>query len=70
MTTHALSYKTPVVTWERLRLASQLKAAVEQLDIMILGFEDAVLNIEVSKWPVVDAQRKIADTFNAIITGG
>lgn len=67
VTTHALSYKTPVVTWERLRLASQLKAAVEQLDIMILGFEEAALKIEASEWPVVDAQRKIADTFSAII---
>jgi hypothetical protein len=70
VTTHALSYKTPTVTWERLRLASQLKAAVEQLDIMILGFEDAALKIEASTWPTVDALRQIADTFTAIIVGG
>jgi len=70
VTTHALSYKTPNVTWERLRLASQLKAAVEQLDIMILAFEEASLKIEASNWPVVEARRRIADRFAGIVASG
>lgn len=70
VTTHALSYKTSTVTWERLRLAAQLKASVEQLDIMILGFEDAAMKIEASEWPIVDAQRRIAEAFNAIVSRG
>lgn len=70
VTTHALSYKTANVTWERLRLASQLKAAVEQLDIMILAFEEAALKIEASNWPIVEARRKIADSFATIVASG
>jgi hypothetical protein len=52
------------------RLASQLKAAVEQLDIMILAFEDAALKIEASNWPIVEARRKIADSFATIVAAG
>jgi ppGpp synthetase/RelA/SpoT-type nucleotidyltranferase len=37
-TTHALAYKSEKLSWQRLRLAAQLKAAVEQLDMLILGF--------------------------------
>lgn len=59
------------MTWKRLRLAAQLKAAVEQLDLMILSFEDAMLRIiEESKWPMVDAQCKIADAFNSMVAAG
>jgi ppGpp synthetase/RelA/SpoT-type nucleotidyltranferase len=41
VTTHALAYKSPEVSWSRLRLTAQLKAAVEQLDTLVLSFEEA-----------------------------
>lgn len=70
VTTHALSYKTPDVSWEKLRVTAQLKAAVEQLDMIILGFEEAALKIEASKWPMVDAERRVAEGFAALVSGG
>lgn len=38
-TTHALTYKSKTISWKRLRLASQLKASVEQLDMLISMFD-------------------------------
>jgi hypothetical protein len=40
ITTHSLTYKTNKPDWKRDRLAAQLKASVEQLDTLVLGFED------------------------------
>jgi ppGpp synthetase/RelA/SpoT-type nucleotidyltranferase len=37
--THDLTYKAQQIDWRRLRLAAQIKAIVEQLDVAILGFE-------------------------------
>jgi hypothetical protein len=48
VTTHALTYKGEHVEWNRFRLAAQLKAAVEQLDILILAFEETSSKISAS----------------------
>lgn len=45
-TTHALAYKSQDVSWERLRLAAQLKASVELLDALVLRFDTAVQFVE------------------------
>jgi ppGpp synthetase/RelA/SpoT-type nucleotidyltranferase len=45
-TTHLLTYKSSEVNWSKLRLTAQLKAAVEQLDTLVLSFEDATKYIE------------------------
>jgi hypothetical protein len=37
---------------------------------MILAFEAAALKIEASNWPIVEARRKIADNFAAIVAAG
>jgi ppGpp synthetase/RelA/SpoT-type nucleotidyltranferase len=37
--THDLVYKAKVIDWRRIRLAAQLKAAVEQIDALIEDFE-------------------------------
>ncbi len=39
VTTHSLTYKTNQPSWERSRISSQLKAIVEQIDFILLGFE-------------------------------
>ncbi|HEY9702182.1 MAG TPA: hypothetical protein V6C58_07035, partial [Allocoleopsis sp.] len=39
VSTHDLVYKHSEIDWRRLRLASQIKATVEQLDMLILAFE-------------------------------
>lgn len=40
-TTHALTYKSNLVDWKRHRLTAHLKAAVEQADFLLVGFEQA-----------------------------
>lgn len=61
VTTHALTFKTKEVDWKRLRLAAQLKAAVEQLDTLILSFEDTSLKLQESEWPDIQAKKRIIE---------
>lgn len=63
VTTHELTYKGQIVSWNRLRLAAQLKATAEQLDMLIIGFEDAAKKIAPSHWPEIQAKTEIADFF-------
>jgi ppGpp synthetase/RelA/SpoT-type nucleotidyltranferase len=63
VTTHALTYKGQSISWNRLRLTAQLKAAVEQLDMLILGFEAAAAKIAPSFWPETQAKAEIAKFF-------
>ena len=53
VTTHDLVYKADMVDWGRRRLAAQLKAAVEQIDMLIAGFETSAESIDASHWPEV-----------------
>lgn len=39
--THSLVYKSGTVDWKRMRMAAQIKAAVEQLDTLVLAFESS-----------------------------
>lgn len=48
-TTHSLTYKTDKPRWQRLRLSSQLKAIVEQIDSLLIGFEETSTFISKSK---------------------
>jgi ppGpp synthetase/RelA/SpoT-type nucleotidyltranferase len=70
VTTHALTYKGEHVAWNRLRLAAQLKAAVEQLDILVLGFEETSSHIAKSFWPETQAKVDIASFFKAKFSSG
>jgi len=70
VTTHTLTYKAGQVSWSRLRLAAQLKAAVEQLDILILGFEETSSKIAKSFWPETQAKTKLATYFKGKFTDG
>lgn len=48
-TMHGLIYKSVYKDWRRYRLASQLKASLENLDLDLLGFEELAKKIEHTK---------------------
>jgi ppGpp synthetase/RelA/SpoT-type nucleotidyltranferase len=69
-TTHALAYKGGRVDWRRLRLAAQLKAAVEQLDALISGYDVLVEEMAAQQWPEVEAKRNVETFFRERIESG
>jgi len=52
--THSLSYKTDEIDWRIFRLTAQLKSSVEQLDMLISGYDDIYKHITKHKWPLID----------------
>lgn len=67
VTTHALTYKADKIDWRRLRLTAQLKAAVEQLDSLVLGFDGVAATLSEHNWPEVAAMKQIEVTFRNLI---
>lgn len=67
VTTHALTYKTPVVDWKQQRLAAELKATAEKMDLLILAFHEASVKIQESPWPTIQAKKKIHNFFLSAI---
>ena len=65
VTTHALSYKAGKVDWRVSRLASQMKAAVEQLDGLAMAFSQSLEPIVVHEWPEIAAKLTIQQLFVA-----
>lgn len=61
--THDLTYKTDNLSWKRLRLTSQIKASVEQLDMLISGFENITEHITESKDQILSVQIAVTDLF-------
>lgn len=61
VTTHDLAYKSKNIDWKVLRLAAQLKASVEQLDMIALSAKEVNKNITSYKWPDIDIKIKILD---------
>lgn len=59
--THDLVYKSDNVDWRRQRLAAQLKAAVEQIEVLIAAFDPASSAIQASPWPETAAKAMIID---------
>lgn len=70
VTTHALAYKAARVDWKTMRLAAQLKAAVEQLDGLVLAYEQAAGVVSEHEWPEVSAKKHIEDVFLAGFADG
>lgn len=62
--THDLSYKSSTIDWKMLRLASQLKSSVEQLDMITLSSENIKDNIQEHNWPETAMKINICDTFD------
>jgi ppGpp synthetase/RelA/SpoT-type nucleotidyltranferase len=70
VTTHALTYKSSDVNWSKLRLTAQLKAAVEQLDTLVLSFDNATKYIEPSVWPEIAAKAELKEFFSDRVAEG
>jgi ppGpp synthetase/RelA/SpoT-type nucleotidyltranferase len=60
VSTHDLVYKSSGIDWKKLRLAAQIKAIVEQLDTMILAFEQISPAIQESDYPEIKRKCQIA----------
>lgn len=59
--THSLTYKSDEINWKAMRLAAQIKAAVEQLDMLVSGFSEVDKHITVHDWPEVSCKIQILD---------
>ena len=60
VSTHDLVYKNSEINWRKLRLAAQIKATVEQLDMLILAFEQTSEFIEDNSYPVIKIKQHLA----------
>ena len=67
VTTHALAYKSNNVDWATLRVAAQLKAAVEQLDSLVLTYDQLTQRIVTAPWPDVELKSQIAERFTMLV---
>lgn len=70
VTTHAIAYKTSKIDWRHLRLAAQLRAAIEQLDQVVLGFEQTAAFIPEQPWPDVLVRQRIRGYFEEHVASG
>jgi ppGpp synthetase/RelA/SpoT-type nucleotidyltranferase len=66
-TTHALAYKAPRVDWRRQRLAAQLKATVEQIDMLVVHFEAAAGHVSEGRAAYLEDQGRIEQFFTALV---
>lgn len=62
--THDFTYKSSSIDWQGLRLTSQLKSSIEQLDMIVSGSHKIKDNIQMHPWPDTDAKSKICCFFN------
>lgn len=70
VTTHSLVYKSDRVDWRDIRLAAQMKAMVEQLDGIIIGFDKFVADINGSPWQEFDEKRELWDCIRGFFASG
>jgi hypothetical protein len=68
--THDLVYKSSDVDWRKARLGAQLKAAVEQIELIIAGFESNLDFVSQSSYPETDAKQRIISRFQQLISEG
>ena len=68
VTSHSISYKSDRVDWRMLRLVSQMKSSVEQLDLLAVAYEDIFNTIPRSDWPELDVKEKIIELWDSIKT--
>jgi ppGpp synthetase/RelA/SpoT-type nucleotidyltranferase len=69
VTTHAV-YKGSAIDWKARRLAAHLKAAVEQLDLLVLTFGTTSETIEEHDWPELEAKAGLAKGFSSLVNNG
>lgn len=68
--THSLVYKGERIDWRRFRLLAQLKAATEQMDSLINGFDMVAGLISEESWPEVTCKRMIEQALRARFVAG
>ena len=66
VSTHDLVYKNSEIDWRKLRLAAQIKATVEQLDMLILAFEQTSEFIEDNSYPEIKIKQYLASEMNKL----
>lgn len=66
-TTHALAYKSSTVDWKTLRLAASLKASVEQMDLLLTGFESMAEVVEEAPWRDIGRKKQLQEYFDTKI---
>jgi ppGpp synthetase/RelA/SpoT-type nucleotidyltranferase len=69
-TTRSIAYKSDAVDWRRIRLAAQMKAAVEQLDGVIISFDALAPSIASHDWPETNAKALLEKGMNELIKDG
>lgn len=68
--THDLVYKADNADWKRQRLAAQLKAAVEQIEVIIAAFDTASVAVLESPWPDSQAKSEIIRRCKLLVIDG
>jgi ppGpp synthetase/RelA/SpoT-type nucleotidyltranferase len=68
--THDLVYKSENIDWRKARLAAQLKAAVEQIELIIAGFQANVSFVPESSYPEFETKQKIITAFKELMNEG
>lgn len=66
VSTHDLVYKNDEIDWKRLRLVAQIKANVEQLDTLILAFEQTSSIIQENEYSDLKTKRKLGESIEKL----
>lgn len=66
VSTHDLVYKSSEIDWKKLRLAAQIKATVEQLDTLIMAFQETSGFIEDNDYSEIKRKRQLATEINKL----
>lgn len=64
--THDLVYKSSEIDWKRVRLAAQIKATIEQLDTLILAFEETAKVIQDNDYYEIKIKKFLADSITKL----
>ncbi|WP_157683803.1 nucleotidyltransferase family protein [Microlunatus soli] len=68
--THDLVYKGDTADWRKQRLAAQLKATVEQAEVLISAFESVSDAVLPSPWPETEVKTQIVERFKRLADDG
>ena len=67
VSTHSLVYKANDIDWKLLRIASQLKSSVEQLDMIVSGAKQLNSHITEHDWPEINIKKFILNKTNEFL---
>ena len=68
VSTHSMVYKTNNIDWKLLRIAAQLKASVEQLDMIVSGSKNLNPFITEHIWPEIKLKKYLLESTNKFLT--